>query len=204
MSPEELAALLARHPALRPVIDAVAALGPPDAWIAAGFVRNAVWDVLHGREPVAALPGSDIDVVFHDPSDVSPERDAAIEAVLLKRMPELPWAVANQARMHARHGDVPYRDLADALRHWPETATAVAVRTGAPGIELLAPCGLDDLLGLRLRPTEIARADPARRTAFRARIEAKRWLERWPRLALCNWARATARGSARSRQAARP
>lgn len=179
-----LAALFAGHTVLRSAIDAVAALGQPSSWIAAGFVRNAVWDVVHGREPVAAGPGSDIDVVFHDPSDVSAERDAAIEVALRGRRPGMPWAVANQARMHARHGDAPYRDLADALRHWPERATAVAVRVGATGLEILAPCGLDDLLGLRLRLTELARADPARRAAFRTRIEAKRWLERWPRLVL--------------------
>lgn len=186
MTPAGLAALFARHEALRPAIDAVAALGPPGAWIAAGFVRNAVWDVLHGRAPVAAGPESDIDVVFRDPAALSPERDEAIEAALRARRPDLPWAVANQARMGARHGDAPYRDLADALRHWPETATAVAVRMGAAGVDILAPCGLDDLLGLRLRLTDVARADPARRAAFRTRIEAKRWLERWPRLVLAD------------------
>ena len=38
-------------------LEDVAAHGPPGAWIGAGFLRNAVWDALTGRDPDATPPG---------------------------------------------------------------------------------------------------------------------------------------------------
>ena len=63
--------------------------------------------------------------------------------------------------MHARNGHAPYRDVADALAHWPETATAIAARLGPAGVEILAPHGLADLFALLARPTPAHRTDPA-------------------------------------------
>ncbi len=69
------------------------------------------------------------------------------------------------------------------LRHWLETPTAVAVRLEAGGrLSLLAPLGLDDLLGLVLRPTPHARANPERLAAYRARLKRKNWPALWPKL----------------------
>lgn len=34
----------------------------------------------------------------------------------------------NQEQMHIRNGDQPYSSALDAMRYWPETATAVATR----------------------------------------------------------------------------
>lgn len=180
-----IAALLGR-PAFRAPLRALAAIeGLRDAWIGAGFVRNAVWDALHGRAPVPVLPGSDLDVVHFDRTRLNAEADAAIEAALRKAMPDLPWSVRNQARMHLRNGDAPYADTAEALRHWPETATAIAARLGPTGeVELLAPFGLGDLLGLVLRPTPACAASPAKHAAFAERVASKGWLARWPRLRL--------------------
>jgi hypothetical protein len=82
--------------------------------------------------------------------------------------------------MHARNGDAPYGSTADALTHWLETPTAVALRLEAGRPRLLAPLGLDDLLGLVIRPTPHARA--RRMAAFRERLATKGWLRTWPRL----------------------
>ncbi|MGG5810379.1 nucleotidyltransferase family protein [Falsiroseomonas sp. CW058] len=159
-----------------PHLDALAALalaGPPGAWIGAGFVRNAVWDSLAGRVPeVATL--ADLDVVFLDTA-TPPARDAAFEASLRAARP-LPWSVTNQAWMAAAHEHAPYRDLADALAHWPETATAVAARLAAGRVELLAPHGVEDLLSMTLRPTPAHAADPG---ILHARMAAKGWRARW-------------------------
>ena len=45
--PHLIAAALA-HEWQRDVLLAVRDLGLKDCWVAAGFVRNAVWDLLHG------------------------------------------------------------------------------------------------------------------------------------------------------------
>jgi hypothetical protein len=71
----------------------------------------------------------DVDVVYFDATDIDTKRDDAIEAELRVAIPKAPWSVKNQARMHLQKGDSPYANTADAMRHWPETCTAVAVRT---------------------------------------------------------------------------
>lgn len=176
------AAGLARFVRGRPVmmrrLEAVAAHGPAGAWIGAGFLRNAVWDARTGRDP-DTWPAADLDVVYFDSGGASAARDAAARDRLCAAAPGLAWDVVNQARMHGRHGHAPYRDLADALAHWPETATAIAARLGPDGVEILAPHGLDDLFALVARPTPAHRAQPA---AMLSRIAAKEWQARWPAL----------------------
>ena len=162
-------------------LTAVAGLGLPDAWIGAGFLRGAVWDRLH--EFTERTPLDDIDVVYFDPGAPDPAAEAALERRLGARLPGLPWSVKNQARMHLRNGDAPYGSSGVALAHWLETPTAVAVRLNDGGrLELLAPLGTEDLLDLTVRPTPHARAHKHRLAAYRARLEAKNWPARWPKL----------------------
>ena len=157
---------------------AVRTLGLPDWCIAAGFVRNRVWDHLSGIVP--ARPQADVDVVYFDTADPAGARESEHEGALRALSPQTPWQVRNQGRMHARHGDAPYRDTADGMRRWLETATAVGVRLAADGrIEVLAPCGLSDVLGLACRPTA---AGCERSAAYWARVNGKGWRQRWPGL----------------------
>lgn len=161
------------------MLEAVADLGLADAWIAAGAVRNVAWDRLHDYPQ--STPLSDVDVIWFDPTRTSRGIEAELEYRLAQRVDGVNWSVKNQARMHRRNGDPPYRDCLDAMRSWPETATGIAARLGPRGaIELCAAFGLDDLLSLRLRPTPRFAANPA----FRARVESKHWLAIWPRLQL--------------------
>lgn len=167
-----ISALLSADSLRRAALERVAALGLPDCWIGAGFVRDG-----------ASAPVGDVDVIWHDPDCSAEERDRRIERTLRDVMPQLTWSVKNQARMHDRNGDLPYASVADAMRYWPETATAVAVRlTHSGSIEVNAPYGLDDLFALRLRPTPLFLTD--RLETFTERVAAKRWLQRYPRLAI--------------------
>ncbi|MEM8724796.1 MAG: nucleotidyltransferase family protein [Pseudomonadota bacterium] len=175
----DLETLLADDPLRMDVLGLVADLGLPDCWIAAGFVRDAVWDHLHGR-PIAA-PQGDVDVVWFCASEPSEARDRLIEERLRCRMPGLDWSVKNQARMHSGNGGDPYSSVAHAMQHWPETATAVAARIAPSGtIEINAPLGIEDLMGLRLRPT--AAFETGKKKIFLERVTAKRWVERYPLL----------------------
>jgi hypothetical protein len=177
----EILDLVAGAPWRREALAAVAALDLPDCWIGAGFVRAPVWDALHGY--AKETPLEDIDVVYYDPDCSDRAVEVQAEGRLRALVPGLPWSVRNQARMHLRNGDRPYRSTADALCHWLETPTAVAVRLGRDGApELLAPLGLDDLVGLVVRPTPHARA--YRMDGFRARVVRKGWRDTWPKLRL--------------------
>jgi hypothetical protein len=174
VSASRVAAILAASPTHRDALQAVALAGPRNAWIGAGFVRNAVWDYLQLRaSDVGAL--GDLDVVHHDPDAPA---DSGFEAAL-RAARALPWSVVNQARAHGWNGHAPYRDLADALAHWPETATAIAARLVSGRIDVLAPHGLDDLFDCVVRPTPAHARDPQ---AVRARLAAKGWQARWPAL----------------------
>lgn len=173
---------LAEAPGVAAPLRLVAGLGLPDCWIGAGLLRNAVWDALSGLAPGSNPPG-DIDVIWFDAAGTE-AADAAIEARLRTIRPDLPWSVRNQARMAARNGDAPYADTRDAVAHWPETATAIAARWTAAGIEITAPHGLDDLLARRIRPTPHFAASAAKHASFAERLRTKRWAARWPGLTM--------------------
>jgi hypothetical protein len=157
------------------VLRVVQDLGLPAWWVGAGFVRNAVWDHLHGK---SMTPMNDIDVVYFDAERPDPAIDENIEMELESRGPRKKWSVSNQARMHVRNGDEPYTSAVDAIAHWPETATAVAVTLSSDRvIKLAAPHGVDDLFDLVVRPTT-----PQKAAIVVERAAAKRWAGLWPKL----------------------
>lgn len=163
------------------LLEIVRSLKLPDCWIGAGFVRNAVWDYLHGRD--SSPVSTDVDVIWFDAGRCTPEEDEALEAVLKGLDPAVTWSVKNQARMHVPNGDEPYLSATDAMRHWPETATAVAVRLREDGsCEIAAPLGLDDLFGLIVRPA--GRFAMEKTTIYQDRFKSKNWMKIWPLLTL--------------------
>lgn len=178
---EALQRLLLNNPVRMQALYTVQALQLSDGWIGAGFVRDAVWDHLHGygQRPVSG----DVDVVWFDSERGNPDHDSYLEEKLSQRFSAFDWSVKNQARMHQRNGNAPYLSTENALLYWPETATAVAVRVGGTNlIEIIAPYGLDDLFELRLRPTPPFEREQL--NVFRQRVAAKRWMERYPMLQL--------------------
>jgi uncharacterized protein len=164
------------------VLEVVRKSAPAGAYVAAGAVRDTVWNFLTGRPSLA--PVADVDVVYWsdgESEDAAREHEARLRALA----PEFDWEVTNQATVHLWHWRtqgslrVPHGTVADGLASWPETATAVGIRLALDGdIQVLAPLGLDDLFALRLRHN-------AARTAvevFWQRVEAKQWAQRWPEL----------------------
>ncbi|GGH19254.1 nucleotidyltransferase family protein [Paenibacillus segetis] len=155
----------------------VSLLSLPQACIAAGYIRNYVWDILHGYE--IRTPYNDVDVIYYDPSCIEEEIEKSYEAKLKEVSPAHQWSVKNQARMHLKSGASAFRSVEDAMLYWPETATAVGVRLDARGeVELIAPHGMDDLLTLRLRQSSYCRDHQL----FMKRITDKEWLRIWPQL----------------------
>lgn len=153
-------------------------LALPDWCIAAGFVRNRVWDRLHGIEP--SRPPVDIDVIYYDAADLSKEREQDHEAALDRLLPGLPWQVRNQARMHVWKGLPQHRDTADSMIYWLESVTGIGVRLEPDDqLTVIAPLGTDDLLNLCCRPTPFGRRH---RHEYDERIAAKRWRELWPKV----------------------
>ena len=152
----------------------------PDCWIAAGAIRNPIWAHLHG---VKFFPEkeNDVDVIFYDSSDLSLSKEVAYETRLKSLVPSANWEVRNQARMHLRNGDKPYRDCFNALEHWAETPTAIGARLVSDKVELLVPYGVTDLLGLIVRQTP---KFITKKQIYDDRIEEKQWRSKWPLLTI--------------------
>lgn len=58
-----LSDLIEQDPQRMQILTAVASLKLPDCYVAAGFVRNRVWDHLHGN---SHTPLSDVDIIYFD------------------------------------------------------------------------------------------------------------------------------------------
>ncbi|EED28354.1 conserved hypothetical protein [Vibrio sp. 16] len=158
------------------ILRLVATFNLPQSCVAAGFVRNLVWDTLHHH--TNSTPLNDIDVIYFDSENLEAARDLAIEAQLSEQMPELNWQVRNQARMHERNGDKPYLDVVDAMSYWPEKETAVAAKINADGmVECISAFGYESLFALHISH------NPKRDiSSFDQRVTSKNWLTLWPKL----------------------
>lgn len=180
---DRLIEIVGATPWLMRALRAVQLVAPPGACVGAGAIRSTVWDSLHGcSEP---SPVADVDVAHFDPMDMSPETDAQYQRRLAEIEPDLRWDVANQAAVHLWYEKVfgkavpPLYSLEEGVGSWPETATSVAVWLDARDcVQVVAPLGLSDLFDC------VVRRNPARvsEAKFRARAEAKRYVERWPRV----------------------
>jgi len=157
---------------------AARSLALPDWCIAAGFVRNRVWDHLHGISPPRPL--ADIDVLYYDAADTDRAREAEFEARLAALIPGTPWQVRNQARMHVWKNLPQHKSTKDAMLYWLETVTPVGVRLeNDDSLTVVAPLGTDDLLNLICRPTAFGRLQ---RAEYDERIASKRWRDLWPKV----------------------
>ena len=173
----ELIEIIARDSWMMEKMEIVRSLGLNDCWIGAGFVRNKIWDVKHGKNRSQL---NDLDVIYFDKTRNSENDDLVIENKLKEVDSGVNWSVKNQARMHVKNNHLPYEDCCDALSWWPETATAVAVRLSDKGrIEYIAPYGLEDLFHLVVRPTPKADLE-----TYATRIEQKQWEKRWELLVI--------------------
>src|SRR5699024_4361036 len=134
---------------LMSILKAVEKLNLEDAWVCAGVIRNKVWDISHN----ITTPLNDIDVIYFDTTNTSWEKEKQLEKELGFLLPNQPWSVKNQARMHLISGFKPFNSSYDGVAHFPETPTAIAVRMCNQDIEIMAPYGLQDLFEMRVKPT---------------------------------------------------
>jgi hypothetical protein len=179
MNESEIIALIRQDEWMMEILRAARGLNLPDWMIGAGFVRNKIWDNLHGYPE--RTPLTDIDLIFFDPKDVSWDREIKLEAQA-KTLIDAPWSIKNQARMHLNNNDAPYESSTDALSRWVETPTCVAITLDGSGhVSLIAPFGIDDLINLRVAPNPKFPAPPQ---DYIARHTKKNWQKIWPRLAI--------------------
>ena len=152
-----------------------------DSWLAAGSVRNFIWNLL--SEKPAFDRETDVDVIFFDP-EVSYEETLAIENKLREDFPQYQWELKNQAYMHQHSPHTaPYRNSCDAMSKYPERCTAVGLSMQADAtLELFAPYGLEDILNFQVRPTPHFLENQDRMKLYQQRLSKKNWQEKWKNL----------------------
>jgi len=159
-------------------LSAAASLGLRDWCLAAGFVRNLVWDKVHTFSPATSL--NDIDLIYFDPDNTSEDKDREIEQTLLDCL-AVTWSVKNQARMHQRNRDSPYTSTLDAMSYWVEVETAVGAFLATSGeVVLMSPFGFEPLFDC----TVTLNSKRPKLQDFNNRVTSKRWLEIWPKLVI--------------------
>lgn len=149
----------------------------PDWVIGAGFVRNKVWDYLHGYTK-KEVETNDIDLVYYDPNGNDQKTDEELSQKLRSET-GIKWEIVNEAYAHKWNNLPPYKSTEDALSQWPETATGIGVKLEGGKLKLITPHGIDDLINLIIRPSPKFLPGMVR---VMERAKEKKWMAKWPKL----------------------
>lgn len=156
-----------------------------DSWLAAGSVRNFIWNLLSDKP--AFDRETDVDVIFFDP-EVSYEETLAIEDKLREDFPQYQWELKNQAYMHQHSPHTePYVNSCDAMSKYPERCTAIGLRLQVDAtLELFAPYGLEEILNFQVSPTPHFLENDDRMKLYQQRLSKKNWQVKWKNLTFKN------------------
>lgn len=164
---------------LMDVLRAARDLELPDWFIAAGAIRNTVWNTLHNYSGNIKL--NDIDLIYFDSKNLETKKEKESESELSKLFPELIFEVINQARAHTFTEGRPIATSSlDSVSYWTETPTCVGIRLEKDdSLTICAPYGLKDLFELRVRPVPVPKRDLR---LYEERKKNKQWAKTWPKL----------------------
>jgi uncharacterized protein len=180
-SKDDVIKLIQSDETMMQIIKAANTLDLPDWWICAGFVRSKIWDALHGFKDRTSTP--DVDVIYFDPTRIDENYEKELEIKLMSILPDIPWSVKNQARMHVVNSIPPYTSSEDAISKFPETATALGVKLEkGNNLILTAPCGIEDVLNLEVKPTPFFTETKERAAIYEDRIVKKNWKAIWHKI----------------------
>jgi hypothetical protein len=169
------------------IIDRLPRLELADWWLTGGAVFQNVWNSIEGRPPGWGV--KDYDVFYFDDLDLSWEGEDRVIHAAAELFEDLGVDVElrNQARVHrwyfAHFGsEAPTLFSArDGIDAFLATTCSVGVTSGAAGLELYAPYGLDDLLAMRMVPN----SRWPRQAAYAAKTA--EYQQRWPTLTALPW-----------------
>src|ERR1700691_1657431 len=73
----ELQSLLSRNPVIAELLARFEEIALPDAWLGGGCLAQTVWNAAAGNDPCHGI--RDIDLIYHDPADLSEATEHAHE-----------------------------------------------------------------------------------------------------------------------------
>ena len=167
------------------ILTIICNLGLKDSWLAAGSVRNFIWNLLSDKSPFDHE--TDVDVIFFDP-DISYEETVSLEKKLREDFPQYQWELKNQVYMHQHSPHTaPYTSSRDAMSKYPERCTAIGLRLNEDStLELFAPYGLEDILKFQVHPTPHFLENEDRMKLYQTRLSKNNWQEKWKNLTFSN------------------
>jgi len=187
---EQLLSMLDKNKCVRLVLERAHELNIPNWYLGAGGISQTVWNIKHGLDPENGI--MDYDLVYYDAGDTSYEaQDAFVQRgkKLFRDIP-VPVEIVNEARVYLWYkkqfgyptDQDQYKSAEEAISAWPTTATAVGVRKNENGeFQVYAPFGLDDLLGMIVRPNKPKITEKV----FQDKVD--RWTKIWPKLKVIPW-----------------
>ena len=178
---QDILEVFRKDPDMMAILTIIRDLGLKDSWLAAGSVRNFIWNLLSDKSPFDRE--TDVDVIFFDPA-ISYEDTLGIERKLKENFPQYQWELKNQVYMHLHSPHTaPYTSSRDAMSKYPERCTAIGLRLHADAtLELFAPYGLEDILNFQVRPTPHFLENEDRMKLYQERLSKKNWQEKWKNL----------------------
>ena len=182
---QEILEAFRENPDMISILTIIRNLGLKDSWLAAGSVRNFIWNLLSDRP--AFDRETDVDVIFFD-LDVSYEETLVLERRLREDFPQYQWELKNQVYMHQHSPHtVPYTSSCDAMSKYPERCTAVGLRLHEEStLEFFTPYGVEDILNFQVRPTPHFLENEDRMELYQTRLSKKNWQEKWKKLIFKN------------------
>ncbi|WP_416148008.1 nucleotidyltransferase family protein [Salipaludibacillus sp. HK11] len=180
-SEEDVIQLVKEDQWMMGILTVANSLNLPDWWVCAGFVRTKIWDKLHGYHE--RTPLADVDVIYFDRGNVNKSEEKKLEKQLTEILPNVPWSVKNQARMHMINNLPPYISSVDAIAKFPETVTALGVKLDKDErVVLTAPYGIEDVIDMEVRPTNFFKRTNERIDVYEQRMMKKNWKAKWDKV----------------------
>lgn len=179
--------LILRNPIVKAILERTPSLELPDWYLGAGCLVQTVWNAAHGFDLTNQI--KDYDLVYFDAQDLSyeGENERIERADAIFRDLGAVVEVRNEARVHLWYEQhfgkriAPYQSVEEAIASWPATAASMGVRSEAGGIKIFAPFGLNDLMGLIVRPNKTQVSEEVYTS------KAARWAGAWPKLRVIPW-----------------
>jgi uncharacterized protein len=171
-----------RNPANHAIVEELAALALPDAWLVSGCLVQTVWNALTRRPLTYGI--RDYDLFYFD-TDTSWDAEDAVIRLVEQRLGSLGARIEirNQARVHLwyeKHHGLPYSALVSStqsIERFLTTTTQIGIRRGRDGYDIYAPHGIDDAVRMIVRPNPGLNFSAANYEA-----KATRWKALWPEL----------------------
>lgn len=178
--------VLAKSKIVSKVLELSPDLELPSWYLGAGAVCQTVWNELHGFPLERGI--KDCDLVYFDPDTSTKAQDSFIrKSKGLFNELAVEVELTNEARVHLWYKQEvgkeirPYTSTEDAINTWPTTASSIGVRYENGKFIVYAPYGLNDMLGMIVRPNK---------TLITYKVyeeKATRWKSHWPKLKVVTW-----------------